>query len=170
MHLTLLKPDGSGKIERTREQPDKIIIGSPHQLADPWTPNDLLAGMAVTEGSPIGYRAVSTSGTGLALAAGAAGFVPNLASAIPVEHQAVTICDADRACCWCDDRAQRSSAVAAVLEFGMDSSSSTGGQLLRDQGDEGVRARHDRAEHFKGNTGQPLKGMIERAWPKRRSR
>ena len=29
---------------------------------------------------------------------------------------------------------------------------------LRIEGDEGVRARHDRAEHFKGNTGQPLNG------------
>jgi hypothetical protein len=87
VHLTLLKHDGSGKVDA---KPDKLIIGSPGDrpiiLAPP---NDLL-GMAVTEGIEDGLTAHQTTGLG-AWAAGSAGFMPKLADAIPDYITAVTI-------------------------------------------------------------------------------
>jgi hypothetical protein len=90
IHLTLLKPDGSGKIEQTREQPDKLIIGSP--LGRPIVlapPNDLL-GLAITEGIEDALTAHAATGLG-AWAAGAAGFMPKLADTLPSYIEAVTI-------------------------------------------------------------------------------
>jgi hypothetical protein len=87
VHLTLLKPDGSGK---ANSDPNKLIIGRP--LARPVAvapPNDLL-GLAITEGIEDAIAAHEATGLG-AWAAGAAGFMPALASAVPDWIEAVTI-------------------------------------------------------------------------------
>jgi putative DNA primase/helicase len=100
VHLTLLKPDGSGKAEI--EKP-KIIIGSPSvekltesgdvlRLGLPIVvapPNDLL-GLAITEGIEDALTAHQLTGLG-AWAAGAAGFMPKLAAVVPDYIEAVTI-------------------------------------------------------------------------------
>ena len=96
VHLTLLKSDGSGKIERTREQPDKLIIGSPLNRETRSSlpivlapPNDLM-GMAISEGVEDGLTA--HQGTELcAWAAGSASFMPTLAPNVPDYIEAVTI-------------------------------------------------------------------------------
>jgi hypothetical protein len=87
VHLTLLKPDGSGK---ANTNPNKLIIGRP--LGRPITvapPNDLL-GLAITEGIEDALTAHEATGLG-AWSAGAAGFMPALASAVPDWIEAVTI-------------------------------------------------------------------------------
>jgi Toprim domain len=79
VHLTLLKPDGSGK---ANSDPNKLIVGRP--LARPIAvapPNDLL-GLAITEGIEDALTAHEATGLG-AWAAGAAGFMPPLASSLP---------------------------------------------------------------------------------------
>jgi hypothetical protein len=86
VHLTFLKPDGSGKSE---DNPNKLIVGSP--LARPIVlapPNDLL-GMAVTEGIEDALTAHQMTGLG-AWAAGSAGFMPKLEK-MPSYIEAVTI-------------------------------------------------------------------------------
>ena len=79
VHLTLLKPDGSGKAD---VEPNKIMVGSPGArpivLAPP---NDLLA-LAVTEGIEDALSAHASTGLG-AWAAGAAGRMLKLADVIP---------------------------------------------------------------------------------------
>jgi hypothetical protein len=79
VHLTKLKPDGSGKAD---VQPNKIMIGrpkgSPIMLAPP---NDLL-GMCISEG--IEDALSVNEGTGLgAWAAGSASLMPALADVVP---------------------------------------------------------------------------------------
>ena len=87
VHLTLLKSDGSGKADTN---PNKIIVGSP--VARPIIiapPNDLL-GLAITEGIEDALTAHVATGLG-AWAAGAAGFLPKLANAVPSYIECVTI-------------------------------------------------------------------------------
>jgi hypothetical protein len=87
IHLTLLRPDGSGKAEV--EKP-KLIVGSP--LGQPIVlapPNDLL-GLAITEGIEDALSAHMMTGLG-AWAAGAAGFMPKLVEMVPSFIEAVTI-------------------------------------------------------------------------------
>jgi hypothetical protein len=93
VHLTRLKPDGSGKAEI---DPTKIMIGrclgSPIVLAPP---NDGL-GLAITEGIEDALSIYQATGLG-AWAAGSAGRLPALADAIPAYIDCVTVighCDA----------------------------------------------------------------------------
>jgi putative DNA primase/helicase len=90
VHLTLLKPDGSGKAEVQELKKSKLIVGStlglPIVLAPP---NDLL-GLAITEGIEDALTAHQATGLG-AWAAGPAGFMPKLADAVPDYIEAVTI-------------------------------------------------------------------------------
>jgi Toprim domain len=87
VHLTLLKPDGSGKADT---KPDKIFIGSPVGLPIVLAPpNDGLA-IAVTEGIEDALTAHQATGFG-AWAAGAAGFMPKLADVMPSYIEATTI-------------------------------------------------------------------------------
>jgi putative DNA primase/helicase len=87
VHLTLLKPDGSGKAE---VEPDKLMIGSPGcspiVLAPP---NDLL-GLAICEGVEDALTAHEATGLG-AWAAGSAGRMAALADSIPDYIEALTI-------------------------------------------------------------------------------
>jgi putative DNA primase/helicase len=87
VHLTLLKPDGTGKADA---KPNKFTIGSP--LGKPIVlalPNDLL-GLAITEGIEDGLAAQQALGLG-AWAAGSAPFMPALAATVPSHIDAVTI-------------------------------------------------------------------------------
>jgi Toprim domain len=87
VHLTLLKPDGSGKAEI--EKP-KIMVGSPSGLPIVVAlPNDLL-GLAICEGIEDALTAHQLTGLG-AWAAGAAGFMGALGPALPDYIEAVTI-------------------------------------------------------------------------------
>ena len=87
VHLTLLKPDGSGKAEI--EKP-KIMVGSPSgRPIVVALPNDLL-GLAICEGIEDALTAHQLTGLG-AWAAGAAGFMGALGAAVPDYIEAVTI-------------------------------------------------------------------------------
>lgn len=94
VHLTKLAPDGRGKAGTEK---DKITVASP--LGSPIVlapPNDLL-GLAVCEGIEDALSAHEATGLG-AWAAGAAGFMPALADAVPTYIECVTIyAHADRA-------------------------------------------------------------------------
>jgi Toprim domain len=87
IHLTLLKPDGSGKADV--ESP-KLIVGSPCGLPIVLAPLNDLLGLAITEGIEDGLTAHQMTGLG-AWAAGSAGFLPKLADAVPSYIEAVTI-------------------------------------------------------------------------------
>jgi putative DNA primase/helicase len=95
VHLTLLKPDGSGKAE---VEPNKLIVGSPtFKIGDDVfglpivvaPPNDLF-GLAITEGIEDALTAHQMTGLG-AWAAGAAGFMLKLAAVVPDYIEAATI-------------------------------------------------------------------------------
>jgi Toprim domain len=78
VHLTLLKPDGSGKAE---VKPNKIMVGGPSGspiVVAP--PNDLL-GLAITEGIEDALSVHQATELG-AWAAGSAAYMPNLVRAI----------------------------------------------------------------------------------------
>jgi hypothetical protein len=94
VHLTLLKPDGSGKADT---KPNKLVIGSP--LGRPIVlapPNDLL-GLGILEGIEDALTAHQATGLG-AWAAGSAPFMPKLAGAVPSYMECVTIfADDDKA-------------------------------------------------------------------------
>ena len=79
VHLTLLKPDGSGKAE---VEPDKIMIASPSGRPIVIAPPNDLLGLAITEGIEEALTAHQETGLG-AWAAGSAGFMPKLADAVP---------------------------------------------------------------------------------------
>jgi hypothetical protein len=87
VHLTLLRPDGSGK---ANADPDKITVGpsmgAPIMLAPP---NDLL-GLAIREGIEDALSVHQATGRG-AWAAGSASRMPALADAIPSFVNCVTI-------------------------------------------------------------------------------
>jgi hypothetical protein len=87
VHLTLLKPDGSGKAEIDKP---KIMVGSPSgQPIVVAVPNDLL-GLAICEGIEDALTAHQLTGLG-AWAAGAAGFMGALGTVVPDYIEAVTI-------------------------------------------------------------------------------
>jgi len=87
VHLTLLRADGGGK---ANTKPNKLIIGSPGgQPIVLAPPNDLL-GLTITEGIEDALTVHQATGLG-AWAAGAAGFMPKLAKAVPDYVEAVTI-------------------------------------------------------------------------------
>jgi hypothetical protein len=87
VHLTLLKPDGSGKADT---DPNKLIIGRPLARAIAVAPPNDLLGLAITEGIEDALTAYEATGLG-AWAAGAAGFMPALVRAIPEWIETVTI-------------------------------------------------------------------------------
>lgn len=87
VHLTLLKPDGSGK---ANSDSNKLIVGRP--LARPIAvapPNDLL-GLAITEGIEDALTAHEATGLGT-WAAGSATYMPVLADVVPEYVETVTI-------------------------------------------------------------------------------
>lgn len=87
VHLTLLKPDGSGKADT---KPNKLIIGKPSgRPIVVATMTDTL-GLAVCEGIEDALSAHASTGLA-AWAAGAAGFLPALADAIPAYVDSVTV-------------------------------------------------------------------------------
>jgi putative DNA primase/helicase len=87
VHLTLLRRDGSGKVD---VEPNKIIIGSPGSLPIALAaPNDLL-GLCIAEGIEDGLTAHQATGL-VAWAAGSAGQMPKLAGVIPSYIECVTI-------------------------------------------------------------------------------
>ena len=87
VHLTLLRPDGSGKAEV--EHP-KLIIGSPRGRPIELAPLNDLLGLAVCEGIEDGLTIYQATGLGVWVA-GAAVFMPKLAAAIPDYTDAITI-------------------------------------------------------------------------------
>lgn len=98
VHLTLLASDGRAKAQIEPGKPGKLIIASPTiKIRDVVSglpivlapPNDLL-GMAITEGIEDALSAHQATGLG-AWAAGAAGFMPKLAAAVPDYIECVTI-------------------------------------------------------------------------------
>ena len=87
VHLTLLKPDGSGKADV--EKP-KLVVGPPGVLPIVLAPvNDLLA-LAVTEGIEDALTVYAATGLG-AWVAGSAGRMLKLANVIPSHVECVTI-------------------------------------------------------------------------------
>jgi Toprim domain len=87
VHRTLLRPDGSGKA--AVEKPKTMwghVSGSPITLA----PINDLVGLAITEGIEDGLALHVATGLG-AWAAGAAGFLPKLAPAVPRHANCITI-------------------------------------------------------------------------------
>jgi putative DNA primase/helicase len=87
VHLTLLRPDGSGKAQVDKP---KIIVGSPRGLPIMLAPPNDLLGLAITEGIEDALSAHQATGLGV-WAAGAAYFMPKLAAVVPSYIEAVTI-------------------------------------------------------------------------------
>jgi putative DNA primase/helicase len=87
VHLTLLRPDGSGKADVDKP---KLIVGSPLGLPINVAPPNDLMGLAITEGVEDALSVHQSTGLG-AWAAGAAGFMPKLANVVPSYVEAVTI-------------------------------------------------------------------------------
>jgi hypothetical protein len=79
VHLTLLKPDGSGKAE---VKPNKLMIGSPGGLPIVLAPPNDLLGLAITEGIEDALSVHQGTGLG-AWAAGSAPFMPRLVDTVP---------------------------------------------------------------------------------------
>jgi hypothetical protein len=93
VHITWLKPDGTGKIDTKPKIMIGTSIGSPIILAPP---NDLL-GLAITEGIEDALSVHDATGLGV-WAAGCASRLPALANAVPNYIEAITIySDADTA-------------------------------------------------------------------------
>jgi hypothetical protein len=94
VHLTLLKPDGSGKAEITTP---KLIVGSPRSMPIVLAPPNDLLGLAIVEGIETGLSIYVSTGLGVWVA-GSAGRIPALADEIPDCIECVTIYqEADRA-------------------------------------------------------------------------
>jgi hypothetical protein len=87
VHLTLLKPEGSGK---ANTDPNKLIVGRPLGRPVAVAPTNDLLGLAITEGVEDALTAHEATGLG-AWAAGSAAFMPALASAVPNWIETVTI-------------------------------------------------------------------------------
>jgi len=87
VHLTLLKPDGSGKAEVERP---KLIVGRPLGRPLVLAPvNDLLA-LAITEGIEDALSIHQATGLG-AWAAGSASMMPSLADSVPDSIRCISI-------------------------------------------------------------------------------
>jgi phage/plasmid primase-like uncharacterized protein len=94
VHLTLLRPDGSGKAEVERA---KIIVGRPLDRPIILAPPNDLGGLLIAEGIEDALTGYEATGLG-AWAAGSASFMPALADCIPSYVEVVTIVqDADQA-------------------------------------------------------------------------
>jgi hypothetical protein len=87
VHLTLLKPDGSGKADA---DPSKLMIGRPGSLPVVLAPPNHLLGLAICEGAEDALTAHEATGLG-AWAAGSAGRMTALAEVIPDYIEALTI-------------------------------------------------------------------------------
>jgi hypothetical protein len=88
VHMTLLKPDGSGKAGTDK---DKFMIGSsPGQPLVLAPMNDLLA-LAITEGIEDALSIYQETGCG-AWAAGSASRMPGLADTVPSYADTILIC------------------------------------------------------------------------------
>ena len=93
VHLTRLKPDGSGKAEDDREP--KIMIGRSKGAPIVLAPMNDLLGLVITEGIEDALSAYASTGLG-AWAAGAASRLPALSAAVPSYTDTVSIlADAD---------------------------------------------------------------------------
>jgi hypothetical protein len=139
VHLTLLKPDGSGKVDAPKT---KLIVGSPGALPLALAPvNDL----AITEGIEDALSVYEATGLGAWAACGASR-MPALADAIPRYVKAVTVF-AD------DDIAGRRSAhqlaenIVAIgnAKIFIAEGAPDINDLLRSEGPDGVRRRRDNA-------------------------
>jgi hypothetical protein len=87
IHLTLLKPDGSGKADVVHP---KLCIGSPRRRPIVLAPSNDLLGITLGEGIEDMLSAHSATGMG-AWAAGSATLMPALADVVPSYIEAVTI-------------------------------------------------------------------------------
>jgi Toprim domain len=89
IHLTLLKPDGSGKA-KLEDGNSKIMIG--RSLGSPIVvaPNNNALGLLIAEGIETGLSGYQESGLGT-WAAGSAGRMPALADAVPSYVEVITI-------------------------------------------------------------------------------
>jgi hypothetical protein len=87
VHLTLLKPDGSGKADIAKP---KITIGSPGNLPIVLAPVNDLLGLTIPEGIEDGLTAYEATCLGVWVA-GSAGRMPKLADVIPSHVECVTI-------------------------------------------------------------------------------
>jgi hypothetical protein len=87
VHLTLLKPDGSGK---ANTDPVKLTIGKPLKRPIILAPPNNLLGLAICEGIEDALTAHAATGLG-AWASASAGFMPGLADSVPSYINAATI-------------------------------------------------------------------------------
>jgi hypothetical protein len=87
VHLTLLKPDGSGKADCEKQ---KIMVGRSTGTPIVLAPMNDLLGLAIAEGIENGLSAYQANGFGV-WAAGAAGRLPALADVIPAYADCITI-------------------------------------------------------------------------------
>jgi hypothetical protein len=95
VHLTRLKPDGSGKAEDDREP--KIMIGRSKGAPIVLAPMNDLLGLVITEGIEDALSAYASTGLG-AWAAGAASRLPALSATVPSYSDTVSVlADADPA-------------------------------------------------------------------------
>jgi Toprim domain len=126
VHLTRLRPDGSGKATFAGpDEPAKIMIGhstgSPIVLAPP---NDLL-GLAVTEGIEDGLSVYKSMGLGV-WPAGSASRMPALAAVVPDYIESVLVCaDPDP-----DGRRFAADLVAGVEDRGIEARALVASQSL----------------------------------------
>jgi phage/plasmid primase-like uncharacterized protein len=91
VQLTLLKPDGTGKVD---VKPNKRTIASPAGMPMVLAPMNDLLGLAICEGVEDALSAHQSAGLG-AWASGGASFMPKLAAAVPDYVEAVIICAHD---------------------------------------------------------------------------
>jgi DNA primase len=87
VQLTLIKPDGSGKVD---VKPNKLTIGSPADQPMVIAPVNDLLGLAICEGVEDALSAQRATGLG-AWASGGASFMPKLARTVPHYVETVTI-------------------------------------------------------------------------------
>ena len=87
VHLTFLKPDGSGK---ANVSPNKIMVGGSLGLSIVLAPLNDLFGLAVCEGVENGLTIFQATGLGV-WCAGSARHMPALADTIPRDVEAITI-------------------------------------------------------------------------------
>jgi phage/plasmid primase-like uncharacterized protein len=94
VHLTLLRPDGSGKAD---VDPNKIMVGGSLRLPIVLAPLNDLFGLAICEGIENGLTVHQATDLGVWCAASAS-HMPALAAAIPRDAEAITIyADDDKA-------------------------------------------------------------------------
>jgi hypothetical protein len=87
VHLTFLKPDGSGKADA---EITKIVVGSPHGLPIVLAPVNDLGGLIACEGIEDGLSAHEATGLGV-WAAGSASRLPAIAGLLPAYVACLTV-------------------------------------------------------------------------------